>query len=42
MVKRFTTGQISANLKKGQVAVLYGARRTEKTILMNIKRCPVD
>ncbi len=35
MIKRYLAGQLKANLKKGNVTVLFGARRTGKTTLMN-------
>lgn len=35
MIKRYLSNPIRANLKKGNVTVLYGARRTGKTTLMN-------
>lgn len=35
MINRFLSTRIKANLKKGQVCLLFGARRTGKTTLMN-------
>ena len=35
MINRYLAKQLKANLKKGNVTVLFGARRTGKTTLMN-------
>ena len=35
MIKRYITKQLISDLKKGHVTVLFGARRTGKTTLMN-------